>query len=92
MVHLEGVGNKMIANNLKSFYPAHPGEELKDKIEYRGISQRGLARTGYLLFCLKNSYLLGECRLAPEWVRCEKHVVALTPSSPTYTDCTNPAD
>ena len=33
----------MIANNLKPFQPTHPGEVLKDELEYRGISQRGLA-------------------------------------------------
>ena len=33
MVHLEGVDDRMIANNLKPFYPTHPGEVLKDEIE-----------------------------------------------------------
>jgi addiction module HigA family antidote len=33
----------MTANNLTSFEPVHPGELLKDEIEYRGISQRRLA-------------------------------------------------
>lgn len=27
----------------ESYYPVHPGEVLKDEIEYRGISQRELA-------------------------------------------------
>lgn len=27
----------------ESYYPTHPGEVLKDEIEYRGISQRELA-------------------------------------------------
>ena len=34
----------MIANNLKPFKPTHPGEVLKDELEFRGISQRGLAK------------------------------------------------
>jgi ribosome-binding protein aMBF1 (putative translation factor) len=34
---------KMIANNLTPAFPTHPGEILKDEIEYRGISQRKLA-------------------------------------------------
>ena len=34
----------MIANNLKPFQPTNPGEVLKDELEYRGISQRGLAK------------------------------------------------
>jgi addiction module HigA family antidote len=33
----------MIANNITPFEPTHPGEILKDEIEYRGISQRKLA-------------------------------------------------
>ncbi len=34
----------MIANNLKPFRPSHPGELLKEELEFRGISQRGLAK------------------------------------------------
>ena len=43
MIHLEGVNPNMIANNLTPFYVTHPGEVLKDELEYRGISQRTLA-------------------------------------------------
>ncbi len=34
----------MVANNLTPAFPTHPGSVLKDEIEYRGISQRQLAR------------------------------------------------
>ncbi len=34
----------MVANNMTSAFPTHPGSVLKDEIEYRGISQRKLAR------------------------------------------------
>jgi|SRR5690554_5288800 len=34
----------MIANNLRVFAPTHPGEILKGEIEFRGLSQRGLAK------------------------------------------------
>ena len=34
---------EMLANNLESAYPTHPGEILKEEVEYRGISQRQLA-------------------------------------------------
>ena len=44
MITIEGVDSHMIANNLKPFQPTHPGEVLKDELEYRGISQRGLAK------------------------------------------------
>ncbi|MBP1613257.1 MAG: plasmid maintenance system antidote protein, family [Bacteroidetes bacterium] len=44
MITLKGVDPRMIANNLTPFEPTHPGEILKGEIEYRGISQRKLAR------------------------------------------------
>ena len=43
MITINGIANDMIANNLEPFYPTHPGEILKDEIEYRGISQKKLA-------------------------------------------------
>jgi len=33
----------MIANNIEPAYPTHPGEVLKEELEYRGISQRKFA-------------------------------------------------
>ena len=33
----------MIANNLEPFEPTHPGELLKEEIEYRKLSQKQLA-------------------------------------------------
>lgn len=45
MIQLPNVDSKMIANNLQSYSPTHPGEIIKDEIEYRGISQRQLAQT-----------------------------------------------
>ena len=35
--------SRMVANNLTPSEPIHPGEILKEEIEYRGISQRKLA-------------------------------------------------
>jgi addiction module HigA family antidote len=43
MITIPGVAPNMIANNLEPAYPTHPGEVLKDEIEYRGISQHKLA-------------------------------------------------
>jgi addiction module HigA family antidote len=43
MITLKGVDPGMIANNLTPSEPVHPGEVLKEEIEYRGISQRKLA-------------------------------------------------
>ena len=36
--------DRMIANNLEPFYLTHPGKVIKDELEYRGISQRRLAK------------------------------------------------
>ncbi|NLA82814.1 MAG: HigA family addiction module antidote protein [Bacteroidales bacterium] len=44
MLTLENIKSNMIANNLTSFAPTHPGEILKEEIEFRGLSQRGLAK------------------------------------------------
>ena len=35
---------RMIANNLESFRPVHPGELLKDELEYRKLSQKAVAK------------------------------------------------
>lgn len=35
--------NKMVANNLEPHYLTHPGEVIKEELEFRGISQRRLA-------------------------------------------------
>ncbi len=43
MIEVKGVSPKMIANNLEPFEPTHPGELLKEEIEYRGISQKKFA-------------------------------------------------
>ena len=43
MISIQGIDSNMIANNLEPAYPTHPGEVLKEEIEYRGISQRKLA-------------------------------------------------
>ena len=39
MSKIDNIDPKMIANNITPFEPTHPGEILKDEIEYRGISQ-----------------------------------------------------
>ena len=47
MIKIKGVDPKMIANNIEPYNPVHPGEMIKEEIEYRGISQKKLsAHTG----------------------------------------------
>ena len=45
MIHVEGVKDDMIANNLTPFYSTHPGEVIKDELEARNISQRAFAQS-----------------------------------------------
>ncbi|MDR1918615.1 MAG: HigA family addiction module antidote protein [Tannerellaceae bacterium] len=57
MITIPGISPNMIANNLEPFYPTHPGEILKDEIEYRGISQKKLAAEMDVSYTLLNEVL-----------------------------------
>ena len=57
MITINGVDPKMIANNLTPYRPIHPGEILKDEIEYRGISQRKLASQMGISYSVLNEIL-----------------------------------
>lgn len=57
MITLKGVDPRMIANNLTPYEPTHPGEVLKEEIEYRGISQRKLAQQMGVSYTLLNEVL-----------------------------------
>jgi addiction module HigA family antidote len=60
MITIKGVAPDMIANNLEPAYPTHPGEVLKDEIEYRGISQRKLAAEMDVPYTQLNEVLNGK--------------------------------
>ena len=57
MITIPGVDPNMIANNLTPYEPTHPGEVLKEEIEYRGISQRKLAKEMDISYTLLNEVL-----------------------------------
>lgn len=57
MITIQGTDSKMIANNLEPAFPTHPGEILKEEIEYRGISQRKLAEQMGLSYSVLNEIL-----------------------------------
>jgi addiction module HigA family antidote len=57
MITLKGVDPRMIANNLTPYEPIHPGEILKEEIEYRGISQRKLAAQMGVAYSVLNEVL-----------------------------------
>lgn len=67
MITLEGVDPKMIADNLTPFEPTHPGEVLKDEIEYRGISQRKLALQMGISPTLLNEILNGKRSVSTQY-------------------------
>jgi addiction module HigA family antidote len=60
MPHKTGVSDNMIAYNLTSFIPTHPGDVIKDEIEYRGITQRQLSETTGIAYSVINEVLNGK--------------------------------
>jgi len=57
MITIQGVDPRMIANNLMPYEPVHPGELLKDEIEYRGISQRKFSAEIGICYSVLNEIL-----------------------------------
>ena len=55
----QGINPDMIANNIESAYPTHPGSLLKDEIEYRGITQHKLAQQMGIPYSALNELLNG---------------------------------
>lgn len=66
MVTVKDKDPMMIANNLKPFKPTHPGEVLKDELEFRGMSQRGLASKMGISYSVLNEVLNGKRALNTE--------------------------
>ncbi|MCD8387005.1 MAG: HigA family addiction module antitoxin [Bacteroidales bacterium] len=54
---MENTKNRISANNLTPFTPTHPGEILKNEIEFRGISQRQLAEDMGMRYTILNEIL-----------------------------------
>ena len=66
-VKLEGVEPRMIANNLNPSRPIHPGEMIRDEIEYRGISQKALASEIGIPASILNEVLSGKRAVNTEY-------------------------
>jgi addiction module HigA family antidote len=66
MIEIKGIDPRMIANNLTPYRPIHPGEILKDEIEYRGISQRKLAAQIGVSYTMFNEILNAKRPLTTE--------------------------
>ena len=67
MKKLEGVKDDMIANNLQPFEPVHPGPSIKEEIEFRGISQRQLAKEMDVSYSVLNEVLNGKRPVTTEY-------------------------
>lgn len=66
-IKLKGVEPRMIANNLNPSRPIHPGEMLRDEIEYRGISQKALASEIGIPASILNEVLNGKRAVNTEY-------------------------
>ncbi|MFV0553349.1 MAG: HigA family addiction module antitoxin [Mangrovibacterium sp.] len=67
MITIKGIDPKMIANNLTPSNPVHPGEMIKDEIEYRGISQKKLALQTGISYTVLNEVLNGKRPVSTEY-------------------------
>ncbi len=66
-VNVEGVAPHMTANNLTPSCAIHPGEMIKDEIEFRGISQKALAAEIGLPASVLNEVLNGKRAVTTEY-------------------------
>jgi addiction module HigA family antidote len=60
MITIPGVAPDMIANNIEPYELTHPGELLKEEIEYRGISQKKFAAQIGVQYSVLNEILNGK--------------------------------
>lgn len=67
MTKIDNINTKMIANNLTPYEPTHPGEVLKDEIEFRGISQKKLAKEMGVSYTVLNEILNAKRSLNTEY-------------------------
>lgn len=67
MITLDGVNPNMIANNLIPCEPTHPGEILREEIEYRGITQTKLAKELGIKVSLLNELVNGKRDITIEY-------------------------
>lgn len=66
-IKIEGVASDMIANNINPSEPIHPGEMVKDEIEYRGISQKAFAAEIGIPASVLNEVLNGKRAISTEY-------------------------
>ena len=59
-IHIEGIPDNMIANNLTSSCDIHPGEIIKEELEARGITQKQLAQETGIPASVLNAVINGK--------------------------------
>ncbi len=69
----------MNANNIDPFYPIHPGEIVKDEVEYLGIKQRDLADRMGISYSQLNEILNGKRPVSTEIALMFEAVLGLEP-------------
>lgn len=67
MIHIDGVKDNMIANNVDPFEPTHPGEVIRDELEDRGMSQRQLAKKMGMSYSVLNDIINGKRDISVEY-------------------------
>lgn len=67
MIKIDGIDPTMTANNLTPFEPTHPGEVLKEESEFRGISQKKLAKEMGVSYTVLNEILNAKRSLNTEY-------------------------
>lgn len=67
MITLKGVDPNMIANNLHPSEPIHPGEIIKDEIDYLGITQKELAENTGISYTIINEIIHGKRQVSVEY-------------------------
>ena len=67
METMQDINPQMIANNMMPSEPIHPGTLLKEEIEYRGISQKQLARQMCVSYSVLNEILNGKRPVSIEY-------------------------
>ena len=67
MVKLNNTDSGMIANNIRPSAPIHPGELLKDELEYRGVTQKSFAEKIGVPAPVLNDVLNGKRQISTEY-------------------------
>lgn len=78
------VATKKSANDIEPAFPTHPGDVLKEEIEYRGISQRTLAAKMHVPYTQLNEILNAKRPLTPKFALLIEEILDL-PAEPLLT-------